>query len=385
MAQPNQYGSLAPVQYSYSAIPLPRQHHLHQQQHQRHPHARHHRQLHQAPPPTATPAGYQQHSQILPPTNRASVQQQNVRASPNTPPTPVVAPAVTASTPTPSLTVTPTPLPATPSTVTTTTTTEPQPKRRRLGRPPKIPAVRDCKACLAERVASGLTPPPPHPAPREHQPQPLKRGPYANAEDATFALQLHVFSSGYGVSQKRTVKEKLPSGRYDPDGPVIRRDFACDRGGTEFVSQSTGERQRESRKCGCPWKAVARRLKREGDGWYVEVLEPDHNHPATLPDRMHTVAAYRRWQRENNAGIRTAIARLARAAAMPASQVAAYLSGDYADPDLDRIDRHILRSLAMSDYEMPKAYGGAQNSTVFEVIGGRPTIVLQETGAGGAG
>lgn len=181
------------------------------------------------------------------------------------------------------------------------------------------------------------------------------------------------------------MKEKLPSGRYDPDGAVIRRDFACDRGGSEFVSQSTGERRRESKKCGCPWKAVARRLKREGDSWYVEVLEPAHNHAATPPEQMHTVAPYRRWQRENNAGVRTAIDRLTRAAAMPARQVAAYLKGEYADPQLDRIDRHILRSLAMSDYDLPGVDDGTQNLTTFEVVGGRPTIVLQETGAGGAG
>lgn len=234
---------------------------------------------------------------------------------------------------------------------------------------------------------AGLLLPPPRPPPLEHTPSPLTRGPYATPEDATFALQQHVFTSGYGVSQKRTVKEKLPSGRYDPAGEVIRRDFACDRGGADFVSQGTGERRRESRKCGCPWKAVARRLKREGDRWFVEVLDPRHNHPVTPPAQMHTIASYRRWQRDNNAGIRAAVARLARAAALPARQVAAYLKGDYADAELDRIDRHILRALSMSDVDLPTdAIAAADQSTiVFEVIGRRPTIVLQgNAGTGGA-
>ncbi|XXH03274.1 hypothetical protein Hte_009672 [Hypoxylon texense] len=415
MAQPAQYGSLGPVQQynqlSFSPIPLPQQHqhqhqlqhqHQHQQhQHQHHPLAQqhlqqqHHHQPHQQLQPTsAGPTAFQQHPQTLPPTSNATtIQPQNgLHANPETAPAP---PAIAVPTPpiptAPSTTVaatnatnaTPTPQ-AQATTGTTTTTTEPQPKRRRVGRPPKTQAVRDYQA--QQRAGTGPPLPPPRPPPLEHTPHPLTRGPYATAEDATFALQQHVFTSGYGVSQKRTVKEKLPSGRYDPAGEVIRRDFACDRGGTDFVSQSTGERRRESKKCGCPWKAVARRLKREGDMWFVEVLDPLHNHPVTPPAQMHTIASYRRWQRENNAGIRTAIDRLARAAAMPARQVAAYLKGDYADPELDRIDRHILRALSMSDVELPTDAAADQSTIVFEVIGRRPTIVLQggNAGAGGA-
>ncbi|KAI1642797.1 uncharacterized protein F4817DRAFT_351934 [Daldinia loculata] len=256
----------------------------------------------------------------------------------------------------------------------------PQRKRRRVGRPPKSQLERDY---LDQRASNNLTPPQQPPPPQVHSPHPLNKGPYNSAEDAVFSLQLHVFTSGYGVSQKRTVKEKLPSGRYDPDGDVIRKDFACDRGGADFVSQSTGERRRESKKCGCGWKAVVRRLKREGDLWFIDIIEPNHNHPFTPPDQMHTIASYRRWQRENNAGIRTAIARLARAAAMPARQVADYLKGQFADPDLARIDRHILRALSMSDVDMPG--GDAQQSqTLFDVVARRPTIILQEnTGEGG--
>ncbi|KAI0108046.1 hypothetical protein F4814DRAFT_426705 [Daldinia grandis] len=257
----------------------------------------------------------------------------------------------------------------------------PQRKRRRVGRPPKSQLERDY---LDQRASNNLTPPQQPPPPQVHSPHPLNKGPYSSPEDAVFSLQLHVFTSGYGVSQKRTVKEKLPSGRYDPDGDVIRKDYACDRGGTEFVSQSTGERRRESKKCGCRWKAVVRRLKREGNLWFIDILEPNHNHPVTPTDQMHTIASYRRWQRENNAGIRTAIARLARAASMPARQVADYLKGQFADPDLARIDRHILRALSMSDAEMPG--GDAQQSqTVFDVVARRPTIILQENAREGGG
>jgi hypothetical protein len=205
----------------------------------------------------------------------------------------------------------------------------------------------------------------------------LSKGPYNTLEDAIFSLQLHVFTSGYGVSQKRTVKEKLPSGKYDPDGEIIRKDFACDKGGNEFVSQSRGERRRESKKCGCPWKAAIRRLRREGDRWFIEILETQHNHPVTSPDEMHTLASYRRWQRENNAGIRSAISRLTRAAAMPARDIAAYLKGDLQDHQLDRIDKQILRALSMNDKEVPGSEkdGG---SVVFEMIARRPVIILQD-------
>lgn len=196
-------------------------------------------------------------------------------------------------------------------------------------------------------------------------------------DDAIFSLQLHVFNSGYGVSQKRTVKEKLPTGKYDPDGEVIRKDFACDKGGNDFVSQSRGKRRRESKKCGCPWKAAIRRLRREGDRWFIEILDNQHNHPVTSPDEMHTLPSYRRWQRENNAGIRSAIARLTRAAALPARDITAYLKGEVRDPDLDRIDKQILRALSMNDKQLPgsESEGGC---VVFETIARRPVIILQD-------
>jgi len=206
---------------------------------------------------------------------------------------------------------------------------------------------------------------------------PLSKGPYNTMEDAIFALQLFVFTSGYGVSQKRTVKEKLPSGKYDPGGDIIRKDFACDKGGNEFVSQSRGERRRESKKCGCPWKAAIRRLRREGDRWFIEILDAHHNHPVTSQDQMHTLASYRRWQRENNAGIRNAISRLTRAAAMPARDIAAYLKGDLQDPELDRIDKQILRALSMNDKEGPGSEK-EEGSIVFEMVARRPVIILQD-------
>ncbi|KAI2602575.1 hypothetical protein GGR54DRAFT_623855 [Hypoxylon sp. NC1633] len=260
---------------------------------------------------------------------------------------------------------------------------EPPTKRRRVGRPPKSQSARNYEAYQAQRLASGIPPPPPPPPP-VHTPHPLNKGPYLTAEDAAFSLQLHVFTSGYGVSQKRTVREKLPSGKYDPEGPVIRKDFACDRGGADFVSQSTGERRRESKKCGCPWRAVARRLKREGDLWFIDILHPTHNHPVTPPDKMNTIASYRRWQRDNNAGIRSAIDRLTRVAAMPARHIAAFLKGDFGDPVLEKVDRHILRALSMSDVELPGAAEvEARTSVAFDVIARRPTIVLLEGVGGG--
>ncbi|OTA70797.1 hypothetical protein K449DRAFT_19616 [Hypoxylon sp. EC38] len=368
----NQYGSLTPIQQynqlAFAVIPTPQQPHQ-QQPHQQQPHQQPlpqqpllHNQPHQPTPTTPIPPPTYQHPPVLPPTtNNGVAQQQNITANgnsnPNAAPLPPT-PAANSNTP------------ITTTTTTTTTTDEPQPKRRRVGRPPKSQATRDY---LAQRAPTSLPPPPA--APQVHIPHPLSKGPYTTSEDAVFSLQQHVFTSGYGVSQKRTVKEKLPSGRYDPDGEVIRKDFACDRGGSEFVSQSKGERRRESKKCGCPWKAVVRRLKREGDMWFVEILDTRHNHPVTPPDQMHTIASYRRWQRENNAGIRGAIERLTRAAAMPARQVADYLKGQFADPDLDRIDKHILRALSMSDVELPSD-AAAQSTTVFEVVGRRPTIIL---------
>ncbi|KAI1178047.1 hypothetical protein F4777DRAFT_539173 [Nemania sp. FL0916] len=257
--------------------------------------------------------------------------------------------------------------PTSPSTINAAGDGSEQP-RRSVGRPLKRRNGDRDRAAAVEANPSAPAPPAAHP---------LSKGPYDTLEDAIFSLQLHVFTSGYGVSQKRTVKEKLPSGRYDPEGDVIRKDFACDKGGNEFVSQSRGERRRESKKCGCPWKAAIRRLRREGDRWFIEILDEHHNHAATQPDLMHTLASYRRWQRENNAGIRAAIARLARAAALPARDIAAYLRGDVADPDLDRIDKQILRALSMSEKEVPgnEKQGG---SVAFEILARRPVIILQD-------
>ncbi|KAK5629176.1 hypothetical protein RRF57_004891 [Xylaria bambusicola] len=222
------------------------------------------------------------------------------------------------------------------------------------GRPPRVPGT-----------------------PRPHHVHPFHKGPYETLKEAIYELQRHVFSSGYGVSQKRTVKEKLPSGKYDPDGDIIRKDFACDKGGNEFVSQSRGERRRESKKCGCPWKAAVRRLRREGDRWFIEILEPNHNHPVTPPDEMHTLASYRRWQRDNNAGLRIVIDRLTYAASLPARDIAAYLKGEFQDRDLDRIDTQILRALSMNDKELPGSEKEG-SSVVFEVIATRPVIILQD-------
>ncbi|KAI1810673.1 hypothetical protein GGS20DRAFT_164045 [Poronia punctata] len=215
-------------------------------------------------------------------------------------------------------------------------------------------------------------------APRTPNAPSLSKGPYSTMDDAIFALQLFVFTSGYGVSQKRTVKEKLPSGKYDPSGDVIRKDFACDKGGNEFVSQSRGERRRESKKCGCPWKAAVRRLRREGDRWFIEILVARHNHPMTSQEQMHTLASYRRWQRENNAGIRGAISRLTRAAAMPTRDIVAYLKGELLDAELDRIDKQILRALSMNDREGAVSEKEG-SSVVFEMIARRPVIILQDT------
>ncbi|CAJ2503051.1 Uu.00g104450.m01.CDS01 [Anthostomella pinea] len=268
-------------------------------------------------------------------------------------------PQSTTPIPTPILNTVPSPnLPATPS-----TTGGRGPKRRRTTN-------------NNDSTASQQTPSPAPPT----TVHPFSKGPYETLEDAIFALQLHVFTSGYGVSQKRTVKEKLPSGKYDPEGDIIRKDFSCDKGGNEFVSQSRGERRRESKKCGCQWKAAIRRLRRENNHWFVEILEPAHNHPVTPADEMHTLASYRRWQRENNAGIRSAIARLTRAAALPARQVVAYLRGDVADPDLDRIDKQILRALSMNDKELPGTEGKDGSSVAFDMLARRPVIILQDNG-----
>ena len=179
----------------------------------------------------------------------------------------------------------------------------------------------------------------------------------------------------------RGVREKLSNGKYDPEGPVIRKDFACDRGGREFQSKGTGQRKRESTKTGCAWRVAIRRLKREGDFWFMEVLQSEHNHEATPQHKMDTIPSYRRWQKENNKGIRTAIGRLTRAAQMPARQVAAYLRGEHPDPELDQVDKQILRALSMGDQEqLDPADSAAQAQTVFSIFARKPCIILREDG-----
>ncbi|KAI0146290.1 hypothetical protein GGR57DRAFT_291749 [Xylariaceae sp. FL1272] len=359
----SQYGSLTPLQ--------------HFNQHPQHPH-----------PPQPQPQP-QQHPHYNPQLSHFQIPQQPPHLPPNTPHQngsihPQLQPQSTpdgAALQPQMQTMTPIPAPnlnlgansnhnPSATTPTTDSPTQPDSERRKPGRP--------AKRRRGDKEAAETAP---GPLPRQPTVHPFSKGPYNTMEDAIFSLQLHVFTSGYGVSQKRTVKEKLPSGKYDPEGDIIRKDFSCDRGGNEFVSQSRGERRRESKKCGCPWKAAIRRLRREGDRWFIEILEPQHNHPVTEPDEMHTMASYRRWQRENNAGIRSAIQRLTRAAAMPARQIAQYLKGDLQDPDLDRIDKQILRALSMNDKDLP---GSEKDTTsvVFEMLARRPVIILQDNNNG---
>ncbi|KAI1360245.1 hypothetical protein F5Y08DRAFT_331714 [Xylaria arbuscula] len=309
---------------------------------------------HPAGPPTP------RHSQVTAPVSAATL----TGASP----------AVPATTSTPTRTAPPAPPSTTdaPASQSRHRTVSGRPhKRRRSGGDNQVEPV-----TTAAAPASPTVPAVPRVPPRPPAPHPFNRGPYNTLQDAIFSLQLHVFTSGYGVSQKRTVKEKLASGKYDPNGDVIRKDFACDKGGNEFVSHSRGERRRWSKKCGCPWKAAIRRLQREGGRWFIEILDNQHNHAVTSPDEMHTLASYRRWQRENNAGVRSAIACLTRAAAMPARDIAAYLRGEVEDDDLARIDTQILRALSMCDKELPSGEreGGP---IVFDMLARRPVIILQ--------
>ncbi|KAI3322608.1 hypothetical protein HD806DRAFT_500566 [Xylariaceae sp. AK1471] len=358
----SQFGALTPLQH-YNQ-------HQQQQQQQQHYSQLSFQQIAQPPPPLPPQQQQQQHVAANTPNGNI-----HPHLQPQSQSTPVngsvgpLQPQVQNMTPisAPNLNTSPANPPAIVSPTNTPATADSQRRRRTAARPSK-------RRRSDNDAELPLSPVPPRP-PTVH---PLSKGPYNTLEDAIFSLQLHVFTSGYGVSQKRTVKEKLPSGKYDPDGEIIRKDFACDKGGNEFVSQSRGERRRESKKCGCPWKAAIRRLRREGDRWFIEILETQHNHPVTSPDEMHTLASYRRWQRENNAGIRSAISRLTRAAAMPARDIAAYLKGDVQDDELDRIDKQILRALSMNDKEVPgsEKEGG---SVVFEMIARRPVIILQDT------
>ncbi|KAI1331636.1 hypothetical protein F5Y16DRAFT_239952 [Xylariaceae sp. FL0255] len=372
----SQYGALTPLQhFNQHQHQHPPQPHPHQHPHP-HPHYNQlaFQQIQQPPPPQLQPTAHAPNGSIHPHLQ----QQQQQHPPPQPQPQPQPQPPPPQQQP---MTLIPTTVnPNNPSNlnlhvdpaisnITENPITE---ERRKAGRPAK--RRRQDKDAAAELPAS------PANNPRQPTAHPFSKGPYNTLEDAIFSLQLHVFTSGYGVSQKRTVKEKLPSGKYDPEGDIIRKDFACDKGGNEFVSQSRGERRRESKKCGCPWKAAIRRLRREGDRWFIEILENNHNHPVTEPDEMHTLASYRRWQRENNAGIRSAISRLTRAAAMPARQIAAYLKGDVQDPELDRIDKQILRALSMNDKELPGSEKD-NGSVVFEMLARRPVIILQDNEA----
>ncbi|KAI0526720.1 hypothetical protein F5B22DRAFT_175311 [Xylaria bambusicola] len=349
----------------------------HQQQHlQHHHHHHHHQQLHQQQhgriptiatvPPTTTAPNYAPNGTIHPHLQSQSHHPVlNGLASGPPPPrqlqTMASIPANLSA-----IATAPAPIPA-------TDRPDSQLSHPTAGRPSKRRRSSDNNDAEPVRARSPRVPG----TPRPHHVHPFHKGPYETLKEAIYELQRHVFTSGYGVSQKRTVKEKLPSGKYDPDGDIIRKDFACDKGGNEFVSHSRGERRRESKKCGCPWKAAVRRLRREGDRWFIEILESNHNHPVTPPDDMHTLASYRRWQRDNNAGLRMVIDRLTYAASLPARDISAYLKGEFQDRDLDRIDEQILRALSMNDKELPGSEKES-GSVGFEVLARRPVIILQD-------
>jgi hypothetical protein len=106
---------------------------------------------------------------------------------------------------------------------------------------------------------------------------------YTSLALAKLAVKEHAMRCGYGLSQKKPVKDKNKS-----DPQIRRRDLRCDKGG---VKRGEGvRRQTSTRMTGCQFEI--RLCRTEYRTWRVAVYNPNHNHPLSESASQH--AQYRR-------------------------------------------------------------------------------------------
>ncbi|KAN0075872.1 hypothetical protein V8E54_007142 [Elaphomyces granulatus] len=101
-----------------------------------------------------------------------------------------------------------------------------------------------------------------------------------SADAAYEAIRMWAQERGYGIKKRRTKEDKK--------GSVRRRDIECDRSGVHNVVNPCRP-QTVTRRTDCPFKV---KLLRQVDGdngasWRIVVVNPSHNHDASLDPRVH--------------------------------------------------------------------------------------------------
>lgn len=125
--------------------------------------------------------------------------------------------------------------------------------------------------------------------PREYFPEPPAEGVFQDKEHLLGNLRKHALSQGYAITiQKSNPNKNLYIG--------------CDRGGVpkdkNSASPAVRRRHKMSRKCGCPFQLIGKRMKK-ATTWELKIRNPIHNHPAdqdmlTHPSARRLTAEQRR-------------------------------------------------------------------------------------------
>ena len=118
------------------------------------------------------------------------------------------------------------------------------------------------------------------PPPDEIPNPPIPGDPVASVEALFDIVNLFAREHGFGIVRKH---------RYVYKGRVKRYSFQCDLFGDPRPSESSGLRQRKSRKCGCKWQVIAE-AREEGKWLLRQHPKPEHhihNHPPSTTQSVH--------------------------------------------------------------------------------------------------
>ena len=96
---------------------------------------------------------------------------------------------------------------------------------------------------------------------------------FESLKDVVLRINEHAGPRGYAVVLARTKKSKL--------GVTRKAWLICDRGRKTREPRGQNRRHTSSRLNECPFSVIAKR-DQDIDGWIIEVINPDHNHSATL-------------------------------------------------------------------------------------------------------
>jgi hypothetical protein len=109
---------------------------------------------------------------------------------------------------------------------------------------------------------------------------PIPGDPVTSAEALFDRVNLFAKEHGFGIVRRN---------KYAYKGRVIRYSFQCDLFGDPRPSESSGLRQKKSRKCGCKWQVIAE-AREEGKWLLRQHPKPEHhihNHPPSETPSVH--------------------------------------------------------------------------------------------------